>query len=57
MKTGNLTLQEKNLCFKLRSETGLGIMACKRCLIEYDWNYDEAKHNHKRFRWDGALRL
>lgn len=47
--------EQKELCFKLRIETGLGIMACKKCLDANSWNYDEAKKNYRQFQWDGKL--
>ena len=47
--------EQKELCFKLRIETGLGLMACKQCLVANNWNYDEAKNNYRQFQWDGKL--
>ncbi len=47
--------EQKELCYKLRIETGLGIMTCKKCLIAYNWNYDDAKKNYRQFQWDGKL--
>ena len=49
------TTQQKELLHKLRLETGLGLMACSKCLIENKWNYIEAKKNYKKFQWDGKL--
>ena len=42
-------VQQKELCFKLRSETGLGVMTCKKCLIDNNWDYDKAKENYKKY--------
>lgn len=30
------------ICKQLRDETGLGMMDCKRTLVEFDWNYEKA---------------
>ena len=47
--------EQKKLCYKLRVETGLGLMVCKKCLIANNWNYDEAKKNYRQFQWDSKL--
>ena len=44
-----LTEEQKQLCYKLRNETGLAIMYCKRCLIDNDWNYELAKASYKKY--------
>jgi len=55
-KVEKILIDEQNeLCYKLRIETGLGLMACKKCLIKHNWNYDEAKKNYKDYQWDGKL--
>lgn len=41
--------KKKNLIFKLRKETGLGVMDCKRCLMDYNWDYNIAKANYKKY--------
>lgn len=41
--------KKKILIFKLRKETGLGLMYCRRCLIDYYWDYDMAKKNYKKY--------
>ena len=48
--------EKKELCRKLRIETGMGIMRCKVCLEKYSWNYNDAKENFKQFKWDGKLK-
>lgn len=40
---------QKELCFKLRAETGIGLMDCKKCLETNNWNYDNAKKNYRNF--------
>ena len=53
---GELNYQDKkNLIFKLRKETGLGLFACNKCLKKYNFNYKLAKQNYKQFEWDGKL--
>jgi len=47
--------EQKELCFKLRIETGLPLMKCKKCLVANNWNYDEAKNNYRQFKWGGKL--
>ena len=44
-----LTETQKQLCYKLRNETGLALMYCKRCLIDNHWNYELAKTNYKEY--------
>ncbi len=45
-----MNLKKKEMCYTLRVETGLGLMACKKCLDAYDWDYEKAKENHKKFQ-------
>ena len=47
--------EKKDLIFKLRKETALGLFACNKCLKKYNFNYDLAKQNYKKFEWDGKL--
>lgn len=46
---------KNELCYSLRREIGLDIMACKKCLAAHNWNYDDAKKNYRKFQWDGKL--
>tara|TARA_R110002167_G_scaffold32683_2_gene105679 strand:- start:1760 stop:1918 length:159 start_codon:yes stop_codon:yes gene_type:complete len=32
----------KELAFKLRKETGAGVMDCKKALVRFDYDYDKA---------------
>jgi len=32
----------KELSFKLRKETGAGVMDCKKALVRFDYDYDKA---------------
>ena len=43
------------LVLKLRRETGMGMMTCRKCLSDYDWDYDEALANYLKYKWDGKL--
>ena len=40
---------QKEKCFKLRLKTGLGLMSCKECLIDNDWDLEEAEKNHMKY--------
>jgi hypothetical protein len=43
-----LSTEEKNdLIYKLRNETGVGMMYCKKCLIDYNWDYKALFNNPK----------
>lgn len=45
-----IAIERKEKIFKLRKETGLGLLTCKKCLKDYDWNFEEAlANNHKYF--------
>lgn len=41
--TSPLTDKQTEMLWKLRSEYPVGIMDCKRALIETKWNYEKAK--------------
>jgi translation elongation factor EF-Ts len=47
--------EKKDLIFKLRKETGLGLSTCNKCLKKYNFNYKLAKQNYNQFEWDGKL--
>ena len=51
-----LSEEQKHLCYKLREETGLGLVACKRCLIASEWNYEIAKRDYKHYWVKGKLK-
>lgn len=44
-----------NLCHKLRKNTGMGLMDCKKCLIDYDWDYEQAFKNYHKYQRPNAL--
>lgn len=50
-----MTQEEKDLCFQLRTKTGLGLMSCKKCLQDNDWNLNKAFKNSLKYQWDGRL--
>ncbi len=35
--------------FKLRLESGLGLFNARKCLEYYNWNYNKAKENWRKF--------
>lgn len=37
---------QNNLILRLNEETGRQISFCKKCLIRYNWNYEDALKNH-----------
>lgn len=43
--------EEVKLIKKLREETGVGIMTCKKILEHTEFNYDEATHILKTEEW------
>lgn len=55
MKNINLNKEQIELCRKLRRETGLHLMVCKKCLEKNNWNYNNAKINYKQFEWNRKL--
>lgn len=40
----------KEKCFDLRARTGMGLMTCKRCLEDNDWDLEEAEKNHIKYK-------
>ena len=49
--TTNLIIEKirKEKCFDLRARTGMGLMTCKRCLEDNDWDLEEAEKNHRKY--------
>ena len=48
-----LTDEQKDTVWKLRNETGSGMMDCKKALIRHEWDYEKAKNevlHPKEFR-------
>ena len=41
---------QKEKCFDLRAKTGMGLMTCKRCLEDNDWDLEEAEKNHIKYK-------
>ena len=37
---------QNNLIIRLNKETGRPTLFCKKCLIRYNWNYEDALKNH-----------
>ena len=50
-----MTEEKQALLHKLRKETGMALMDCKRCFEDNEWDFDRALADHKRYRWDGRL--
>ena len=50
--TTDLIIKEiqKEKCFDLRAKTGMGLMTCKRCLEDNDWDLEEAEKNHIKYK-------
>jgi translation elongation factor EF-Ts len=50
--TADLIIKEiqKEKCFDLRAKTGMGLMTCKRCLEDNDWDLEEAEKNHIKYK-------
>ena len=51
--TSSLSDDEMEKVWKLRNETGVGVMECKKTLIRHDWDYEKAKNevlHPKEFR-------
>lgn len=43
---------QNNLILRLNEETGRQILFCKKCLIRYNWNYEDAlKYCHNTSIW------
>ena len=40
----------KEKCFDLRAKTGMGLMTCKRCLEDNDWDLEKAEKNHIKYK-------
>lgn len=51
-----LTEQQKEICFKLRSMTGLGLLSCRKCLEEYNFDLEKAFNNNIKYQWNGVLK-
>jgi len=56
-KTPVLDDEKLALVNKLRTETGWGMMDCKRALHESKWNYDGAKNWLTQFRKKPGIRF
>ena len=33
----------------------MGLMSCKKCLSDYNWDLNEAYKHYSDYKWDGRL--
>jgi hypothetical protein len=54
-KLGSLSQHQTDLVYDLRNESGLGMMDCKKMLINSDWDFEAAKLASQKFISSGRI--